>query len=84
MYLQVQSEDPSFIEELKEIQKAGGEWTHKWMDRCLNNPNFETEISEKIAELRAEGWQIKEMGLDNHGNGLHINFEVGKPYSPAT
>jgi hypothetical protein len=83
-YIRIESHDPSFIEELEKIQRAGGDWTRVWMDRCLSNPEFQSQISEKLQELRAEGWRIKEMNLDNHGYGLHINFAVEKPYLPAT
>ena len=78
--LRIESEDTAFIEELKEIQRAGGNWTQQWMDKCLDNSEFQEKISEKIEELRAEGWEISELGFDNHGNGLHINFMVEKPY----
>ena len=79
---QVEDSDPDFIKQLDRIQDTASQW--KWMDTCLNNSNFKTKISNKIKELHHEQWQIKEMRLDRHGHGLHINFAVEKPYTLAT
>jgi hypothetical protein len=79
---QVQSEDPEFIAELRQIQREGGNWTDHWIDKCLNSPDFQAEIFEKIASLSKEGWRAVGMGLDNHNNGLHINLDVEKNYEP--
>ena len=78
--LRLETEDEVFLDKLRNIQRTNNDWTWKWMEECIKYPEFREEINDKMEELKSEGWRIISMNFDNTGKGIHINFEVEKPF----
>jgi hypothetical protein len=79
-----ESEDPAFVAQLRSLARSGVEnWTQTWIDRCLREPGCIAAIREVILRREGSGWKPKEIGFDNHGDGVHINLEFEREFRPT-
>jgi peptidoglycan hydrolase CwlO-like protein len=76
----LETEDEFFLDKLRSIPQSDINWTWKWREECIKYPEFHERIKDKIKELKGEGWSVISMDVDNTSNGIHINFEVEKPF----
>jgi hypothetical protein len=72
-----ESKDTDFISELKAISQNNTEnWTQRWIEQCLQNPDCQHQIQEVIDLAQKNGWEPVRINFDNHGNGIYVNLEL--------
>ncbi|GAB3013833.1 hypothetical protein GCM10027051_16340 [Niabella terrae] len=81
-HLRLETDDFELKDELKQIfdDYRNDDYTWKWIQKCMAYPEFDRKIKDKIQDLETQGWKIISMNFDNISNGIHINFDMEKPY----
>jgi hypothetical protein len=79
--IQAKTEDTRFGQSLQSLQREGGEWFPRWIDACLSRTEIRQQIDRRITEIQDDGWSVTSMTFDNIPGGVHVNFDVEKPYS---
>lgn len=86
--LMVHTRDTEFSKTLRDIQRSNDDWSYKYFDACLKRTEFLDPMRAKIAELKANGWETRELSFDNHSsndmNGLHVSFHVARTLASET
>ena len=70
-----ESADPEFRRRLELVSNSrADDWTHQWIDLCLENRECLNEIREFIQEKAISGWTPSDANFDNTREGLHIGI----------
>jgi len=76
-----ESGNPSFVAELKSLSRSGIEnWTQRWIEMCLEQPECMAMIRQIAATGSRSGWTPVEINFDNHGDGVHVNMEFQREF----
>ena len=82
--LRWESDDPNFVGNLKALSRSHVDgWTQLWIERCLVQPECRAAIRSAIAQHTANGWSAREIGFDNHGDGIHVNVSYEREFDLA-
>lgn len=76
-----ESGDPAFVAQLKSLSRSGIEnWTQRWIDMCLEQPDCMTMIRQVAAAGSRSGWTPANISFDNHGDGIHVEIEFQREF----
>ncbi len=79
--LQAKTEDVAFRKRLNEIvARRGDDWFAKYLKACLAQGEIHSIIDEKVRNFGECGWSIRTMSFDNIAGGLHVIFDLERPY----
>lgn len=77
----LETENESFLNQLKNLQSKYNNWTWKWIEECIKYSEFHEKINNKLEEFQNEGWKVVSIKFDNESRGIHISFELEKAYN---
>ncbi|WP_085343998.1 hypothetical protein [Vibrio sp. ArtGut-C1] len=72
--------NPILLKELELLALDRDSYSSNWIEACLNDDEISSSIRKEAREVRASGWSIKRLVLDNLREGLYVRFECERIY----